>query len=51
MIEKEREIPERQIMDEPPPFLGDWPRVYRFVLTYLACIIAIFYFFTKAYRP
>ncbi len=35
------------IRDEPPPFLGGWPRVYTFVLVYLACVIVAFYFVTR----
>ena len=42
---------ERVVIDEPPPFLGRWPRVYRFVLIYLAGVIAIFYWFTVSYKP
>lgn len=42
---------EREVIDEPPPFLGSWPRVYRFVLIYLAGVITLFYFFTRAFRP
>ena len=42
---------ERQVIDEPPPFLKTWPRVYRFVIIYLAVVIALFYWFTAAYRP
>jgi hypothetical protein len=42
---------ERPVIDEPPPFLGKWPRVYRFVIIYLACVITLFYIFTAAYRP
>ena len=42
---------ERQVVDEPPPVLGSWPKVYRFVLIYLAVVIALFYWFTAAYRP
>jgi hypothetical protein len=33
--------------DEPPPFLGAWPKVYVFVLIYLASVIGIFYWFTR----
>ena len=36
--------------DEPPPFLGTWRRVYTAILIYLAATIAVFYFFTRAYR-
>jgi hypothetical protein len=35
--------------DEPPPFLGSWPRVYAAVLVYLALLISIFYAFTRAF--
>jgi hypothetical protein len=41
----------REVIDEPPPFLGSWPRVYRVVLIYLACVITAFYIFTAAFRP
>lgn len=33
--------------DEPPPFLGTWPRVYATVLAYLAALITLFYAFTR----
>ncbi len=36
--------------DDPPPFLGTWKRVYIGVLIYLAALITLFYFFTRAYR-
>lgn len=38
----------REVPDEPPPFLGTWPRVYAAVLIYLFVIIAICYGFTRA---
>ena len=41
----------RDVVDEPPPFLGTWPRVYRFVLIYVACVIGAFYVFTRTYAP
>jgi hypothetical protein len=41
----------RTVVDEPPPFLETWPRVYAAVLVYLAALIAIFYAFTVAFRP
>lgn len=41
----------KPILDEPPPFLGTWPRVYRFVLIYLAFVIFAFYLFTRRYAP
>ena len=40
----------RNIPDEPPPFLGSWPRVYAAVLLYLAALITLFYLFTRAYQ-
>jgi len=36
---------QREVQDEPPPFLGTWRRVYTIVLVYLACVIALFYVF------
>jgi hypothetical protein len=41
----------RQIPDEPPPVLGTWPRVYAFVLGYLAVVIFAFYLFTVHFAP
>jgi hypothetical protein len=38
----------REVPDDPPPFLGTWPRVYLGVLIYLAVLIGICYFFTRA---
>lgn len=38
-------------IDEPPPFLGSWGRVYSAVLLYLALLIAGFYLFTRAFAP
>jgi hypothetical protein len=34
------------MIDEPPPILGTWRRVYTFVIVYLACLIGAFYVFT-----
>jgi len=34
------------VIDEPPPVLRTWPRVYAFVLCYLAVVIGLFYLFT-----
>ena len=42
---------QEQIPDEPPPILGTWPRVYVFVLCYLAVVIAAFYVFTVSFAP
>jgi len=38
-------------IDEPPPFLGTWKRVYTLVIIYLACVITLFYWFTRSFRP
>ena len=37
-------------IDEPPPFLGSWPRVYLSVGGYLATIILLFYAFRVAFE-
>jgi hypothetical protein len=42
---------EKPVVDEPPPVLGTWPRVYAFVVGYLAVLIALFYLFTKLFEP
>ena len=42
---------EREVIDEPPPVLGSWPKVYRLILIYLVALIALFFAFTAAYRP
>jgi hypothetical protein len=36
--------------DDPPPFLGAWPRVYVAVLIYLAAVIVVSGLFTRAFR-
>jgi hypothetical protein len=41
----------KSIPDEPPPILRAWPRVYIFVLIYLAGVIAAFYFLTRRLAP
>jgi hypothetical protein len=40
-------IPQKEMPDEPPPFLGSWRNVYIFVLCYLAMVITLFYIFTR----
>ena len=42
---------QRALIDEPPPFLGAWPRLYLVVCLYLVCVISLFYWFTKSYAP
>ena len=39
----------KDVPDEPPPVLGNWPRVYAFVLAYLAAIIGLMYVFTVTF--
>ncbi|MBL8233480.1 MAG: hypothetical protein JNL98_33595 [Bryobacterales bacterium] len=41
----------RNRQEEPPPFLGTWPRVYVFVAIYLVALIALFAWFTYANTP
>ena len=36
-----------EMPDDPPPFLGTWPRVYTAVLVYLAALIVLLYAFTR----
>ncbi len=40
---------QRDVPDEPPPFLGSWRRVYTAVIIYLAMLIALCYAFTRAF--
>lgn len=37
------------MIDEPPPILGTWPRLYTAVLIYLVVLIALFYWFGQAW--
>jgi hypothetical protein len=39
----------RQVEDEPPPFLGSWPRVYAFVLIWLFLLVCLFYAFARTW--
>jgi len=36
--------------EEPPPFLGTWPRLYVAVLIYLVILIGVFHAFTRTWR-
>ena len=40
---------EREVIDEPPPFLGTWPRLYIAVLLYLVALITALWLFGKSY--
>jgi len=42
---------QRTVADEPPPVLGKWGRIYFLVVIYLACVISLFYWFTKSFTP
>jgi hypothetical protein len=42
---------QKHIVDEPPPVLETWPRVYAFVLSYLMIVIILFYLFTVHFTP
>lgn len=37
------------MIDEPPPILGTWPRLYTAVLLYLVLLIVLFYWFGQAW--
>jgi len=39
----------RPMRDDPPPFLGRWPNVYRAVLLYLLVLIAVLYTITRVF--
>jgi hypothetical protein len=39
----------RDFVDEPPPFLGSWRRIYTVVLVYLVTLITVFWLFGKAW--
>ena len=36
-------------MNEPPPFLGTWERVYVMVAVYLVAVIAALYWLSRAW--
>jgi hypothetical protein len=40
-----------QMIDDDPPILGTWRRVYSFVILYLVCLISAFYAFTVHFAP
>ncbi len=45
------EKPDDEIIDDPPPFLGTWGRVYAAVIIYLAVLITCFYIFKIVFTP
>lgn len=42
---------EKPVIDEAPPVLGSWPRVYGFIIGWLITIITLFALFTRAFAP
>jgi hypothetical protein len=42
-------VPHKDAIDEPPPLLGTWPRVYTAVIGYLFLLIVLFYLFSRAW--
>jgi hypothetical protein len=47
--EHDDDVPQREVADEPPPFLGAWSRVYIAVVIYLAALITLFYWFARSF--
>jgi hypothetical protein len=43
--------PEKEVIDDPPPFCRTWGRVYMVVIAYLAVLIIVFWAFTRAFVP
>lgn len=39
----------KEIIDNKPPFLGSWNKIYFFVLGELVILILLFYLFTKVF--
>lgn len=39
------------MIDEPPPFLGTWKRVYLAVICYLVVLILVFAWFGRHFTP
>jgi hypothetical protein len=44
------ELPMRPVADEPPPFLGQWTRVYVVVLVYLFVLIVVLFAITEYFH-
>jgi hypothetical protein len=38
------------VPDEPPPFLGTWPRVYIATVCYLIVLLLVFSVFTRTFQ-
>ncbi len=41
---------DKAMVDEPPPFLGQWRRVYVAVLWYLLVLIAVLYVVSRTFE-
>jgi len=39
----------KEIIEDKPPFLGSWNKIYLFVLGELVVLILLFYLFAKAF--
>lgn len=42
---------QREVLDEPPPVLSHWGKVYAVVLVYLGLLILLMWLFTKHFKP
>jgi hypothetical protein len=49
MSSEDHPVPQREVIDDPPPFLGNWPRVYAAVLLYLLCIMSALFLLTRIF--
>ena len=44
------QLPVRKVVDDPPPFLGRWKRVYAAVIAYLFVLIVVLFAVTEYFR-
>jgi len=51
MTDSEPAQPKREAVDDPPPFLGAWAKVYLAVVIYLGFLIGAFYLFGAVFTP
>lgn len=51
MMEPTLDHEARPDLDERPPLLGSWRRIYAVVLGNLALLVFLFWVMTKAYQP
>jgi len=38
------------MIEEPPPILGTWKRLYAAIAAYLVALILLFYWFTRSFN-